>query len=108
MVGKLKAIPGRRSGADDEDARRAVKGHGEEDQLVGGGRDHRGHRSDDASMAGAIAGAWIPNWLPWIMAAKGCYRRRIQASLRLSRGLKQGLCFAGAFQKRLTEPWKEI
>src|SRR5215467_13653864 len=59
MVGKPAAIPGRGSGADDETTRRAVEGHGQEDHLVGGGRDHRRHRSDDAALARTIERAWL-------------------------------------------------
>src|SRR5450759_4555717 len=50
------AVLRRRDGADDESSRRAVEGDGEEDHLVGGGRDHRGDGSDDAALAGAHGG----------------------------------------------------
>ena len=40
--GRNPAVLRRRNGADDETTRRAVEGDGEEDHLVGGGRDHRG------------------------------------------------------------------
>ena len=40
--GRNPAVLGRRDGADDESSRRAAEGDGEEDHLVGGGRDHRG------------------------------------------------------------------
>src|SRR5215831_4653027 len=59
MVGEPEAIPGRGNGADDETTRRAVEGHGQEDHLVGGGRDHRRHRSDDAALARTIERAWL-------------------------------------------------
>lgn len=53
MGGQNPAVLGRRDGADDEAARRAVEGNGEEDHLVGGGGDHRGDGSDDAALAQA-------------------------------------------------------
>src|SRR5437899_12463234 len=40
------------NGADDETAGRAVESDGEEDHMVGGRRDHRGHGSEHAAMAG--------------------------------------------------------
>src|SRR5436309_2061921 len=40
------------NGADDETTGCAVESDGEEDHLVGGGRDHRGDGSDDAAVAG--------------------------------------------------------
>src|SRR2546430_4189781 len=40
------------NGADDETAGCAVESDGEEDHLVGGRRDHRGHGSEHAAMAG--------------------------------------------------------
>src|SRR2546429_4473994 len=40
------------NGADDETAGCAIESDGEEDHLVGGRRDHRGHGSEHAAMAG--------------------------------------------------------
>src|ERR1035441_1615035 len=53
------AVLRHRDGADDENSRRVVEGDGEEDHLVGGGRDHRGDGSDDASLAGAHGDRWL-------------------------------------------------
>jgi hypothetical protein len=50
--GRNPAILSRRNGADDESSRRAFEGLGEEDHLVGGGRNHRGKGSDDAQLTG--------------------------------------------------------
>ena len=49
----------RGSGADDETTRRDSEGHGEEDQLAGGGGDHRGMRPDDAPDAGGVSEVWL-------------------------------------------------
>src|SRR5436309_874653 len=42
-----------RDGADDEGARSAVAGHGEEDHLVASSRDYRSERPHNAALAGA-------------------------------------------------------
>ena len=42
-----------RNGADDESARSAVAGHGEENHLVASSGDYQGNGSDDAALAGA-------------------------------------------------------
>src|SRR4051812_22750830 len=57
--GRNPAVVRRRDGADDESSRRTAEGHGQEDYLVGCGRDCWGHRSDDASVARSIGGARI-------------------------------------------------
>src|SRR5580658_2825697 len=58
-VEDLKAVPRSGNGADDEVTRRAVKSHGEEDQLVGGGGDHRGDGPDDEAVARAAGDRWL-------------------------------------------------
>src|SRR5579884_3980743 len=45
-----------RDGADDEGARSAVAGHGEENYLVASGGDHGSERADNAALAGAPGG----------------------------------------------------
>ena len=57
--GRIPAVLGRRDGADDEGTRRVAEGHGQEDHLVGGGRDFGSERSDDAPVAGSTGGAWL-------------------------------------------------
>src|ERR1700687_3511736 len=51
------AVP--RSGADDEDTRRAIEGNGQEDQLAVGGGDYRGDAADYAALARTLRGAWL-------------------------------------------------
>src|SRR6185295_5087335 len=51
------AIP--RSGADDEDTRRAIEGDGQEDQLAVGGGDYRRDAADDATVAHTLSRAWL-------------------------------------------------
>jgi hypothetical protein len=55
--GENLAVLSRRDGADDESSRRVAEGYGQEDHLVGGGRNHRGNGSDDAALAGATGAA---------------------------------------------------
>src|ERR1017187_4410139 len=50
--GRSPAILSLRDGADDEGTRRVIESDGEEDHLVGGGRNRRGVRPDDAAVAG--------------------------------------------------------
>src|SRR4051794_14817106 len=51
--GKSPAVLGRRDEADDESARRAAEGNGEEAQLVGGSGNCRGDGPEQASAAEA-------------------------------------------------------
>src|ERR1039458_3902400 len=54
--GRSPAILSLRDGADDEGTRRVIESDGEEDHLVGGGRNRRGVRPDDAAVAGPDGG----------------------------------------------------
>src|SRR5688500_10412131 len=48
---KPTAVLSRRNGADDEDSRGNFESHGGQAEVVGGGRNHRRDRPDDASLA---------------------------------------------------------
>src|SRR5271170_666026 len=48
-----------RDGAGDESTGSDLTGHGEEDYLVAGGRDHWHQRSTDAALAGAAGRVWL-------------------------------------------------
>ena len=85
--GRNPAVLSRRDGADDESSRRAAEGDGEEDHLVGGGRNHRGDGSDDAAVAGAARRRMAtPGWQTGGRASRarnGSRWRRAKKVLRL-------------------------